>query len=178
MEEQANSINQKEYLLEKIYDKYKMEISRKERLESKANGYYTITGISFAAFLVIEPLLFSRGYLILFSGKEVFSILNYIFLITYMVVFIVSIIRLHNSYKPRLRGEFDPIENWNLLITRDETSFVESIKKNLIDVIESYLTMNDRTYKSLKLVSFLCLLNMFLIVAIFIVLIIGYCLKL
>jgi hypothetical protein len=178
MAEQENSIKQKEYLLEKIYDKYKMEISRKARLESKAIGYYTVTGISFAAFLIIEPLLFSGGYLILFSAKEVFSILNYIFLFTYIVVFIVSIIRLHNSYKPKLREEFDPIENWELLLTQDETGFIESIKKNLTVVIKDYLEMNERTYKSLKLVNLLCLLNMFLVVAILIVLIISYCFKL
>ena len=34
----------KTYLLEKIYDKYQMEISRKGRLEGKIIGYYTILG--------------------------------------------------------------------------------------------------------------------------------------
>jgi hypothetical protein len=164
----------KEYLLEKIYDKYKMEIARKDRLESKAIGYYTIVGISFAAFLVVEPLLFSRGYFIKFSFSEILAFLNYLIIATYLLFFIILVINLHKSYKPKIRPEFDPIVNWDTLIKLQDNTCIESIKIELAKIIKMYVENNNRMANRIQFVNNICLVNMMLIVAIFFILIISY----
>ena len=118
----------KKELLEKIYDKYQMEIARKDRIESKSIGYYTIVGIFFAAFLIIETLLFEKGILVKFSSMEILAIINYSLVILYLAIFLISIIKLHSNYKPKLRPEFDPIDNWDVLISKDDDESVDIIK--------------------------------------------------
>jgi hypothetical protein len=164
----------KEYLLEKIYDKYKMEIARKDRLESKAIGYYTIVGISFAAFLVVEPFLFSRGYLIKFTFFEILAFLNYLIIATYLLFFIILVINLHKSYMPKIRAEFDPITNWDTLIELQDETFIESLKVELVKIINMHAKNNGRMANRIQFVNNFCLMNMLLIIAIFIILIITY----
>lgn len=118
----------KYYLLEKIYDKYKMEISRKGRLESKTIGYYTILGIFFAAFFVIEPLVLEKELFILFSSKQILAIINYLSMFVFLVLFLMSIVILHKNYKPIARAEFDPISNWDTLAPLENEKFIESLK--------------------------------------------------
>jgi hypothetical protein len=164
----------KDNLLEKIYDKYKMEIARKDRLESKAIGYYTIVGISFAAFLVVEPLLFGRGYLLKFTFSEVLVFFNYLIIATYLLLFIMLIINLHRTYKPKIRPEFDPIVNWDTLVELQDDAYTETIKTELIKIIGMYVKSNGEMADRIQLVNNFCLINMLLIVAIFIILIISY----
>lgn len=164
----------KKELLEKLYDKYQMEIARKDRLEMKSLGYYTIIGIFFAAFLVIEPLLFGRGLLIKFSGKEILSIINFILIISYIALFVISIIKLHNNYKPKIRPEFDPIENWDTLVSKGEEESIELIKKELVKIIAYYEEKSGVFVKRLVLVNVLCIVNALIVVSIFIVLAASY----
>jgi len=164
----------KKELLEKIYDKYQMEIARRDRLESKSIGYYTISGIFFAAFLVIEPLLFSKGLLIIFNGKQMLSIINYILVISYIVLFIISIIKLHNNYKPKTRPEFDPIDSWDILVSKSEEESTELIKNKLVEIIALYDEINKALVKRLFLVNQLCIASAIIIVSIFIVLLTTY----
>jgi hypothetical protein len=162
----------KKYILDKIYDKYKMEISRKDRLEAKSLGYYTIIGIFFAAFSVIEPLLFSKGVLIKFDVFEIISIINYILIFLFLLIFISSIIILHNNYKPKNRQEFDPINNWSLLTSEPEEKTIEIIKKELEKIINNYEVNNKKIADSLMKINILCVINAFIIVMIFVFLII------
>jgi hypothetical protein len=169
-----SKIEKQSYLLEKMYDKYQMEISRKDRLESKAIGYYTIIGISFAAFLVVEPLLFERGFLLKFSFKEILSIINFLFCLCYLFVFIFLVIRLHNSYKPKKRPEFDPIDAYQKLLEQNEGDFVTPIKDKLESIISEYETKNKKVAETLGIVNHLCIANMLLVVAIFAILFLSY----
>jgi hypothetical protein len=164
----------KKELLEKLYDKYQMEIARKDRIESKSIGYYTIIGIFFAAFLVIEPLLFSRNILVKFSLTEVLAIINYFLIISYIIIFLIAIIKLHNNYKPKIRPEFDPIENWDTLIIKDDDESTELIKNELIKIIKYYEEKNAIFVKRLSFVNLLCIINAIIIVAIFVVLVTTY----
>lgn len=164
----------KKELLEKLYDKYQMEIARKDRIESKSIGYYTIIGIFFAAFLVIEPLLFTRNILVKFSLTEVLGIINYLLIVSYLIIFITAIIKLHNNYKPKIRPEFDPIENWDTLITKDYDESIELIKNELIKIIKYYEEKNEGFVKRLSFVNLLCIISAVIIVAIFVVLVTTY----
>ena len=164
----------KKELLEKLYDKYQMEIARKDRIESKSIGYYTIIGIFFAAFLVIEPLLFTRNILVKFSLTEVLGIINYLLIVSYLIIFITAIIKLHNNYKPKIRPEFDPIENWDTLITKDYNESIELIKNELIKIIKYYEEKNEGFVKRLSFVNLLCIISAVIIVAIFVVLVTTY----
>lgn len=162
-------IENKSYLLEKIYDKYKMEISRKGRLESKTICYYTILGIFFAAFLVIEPFLLEKKLFILFSSKEILAIINYLSMFTFLVLFLVSIAILHKNYKPISRPEFDPIGNWDTLSSLDNEKFIDALKHELIDNIEDVEQHNKGVAERLKFVNRLCVINVVAIMVIFFV---------
>lgn len=165
---------EKSYLLEKVYDKYQMEIARKDRLESKAIGYYTITGIFFAGFLVVEPILFNSGMLLKFSFKEILGIINYGLIVGYIVSFGISIVLLHNSYKPKLRPEFDPIENWDVLASKDEDEAITIVRDELVGIIKHYEEKNGQIVNKLMHINRLCIVSAGFIVAIFIVLILSY----
>jgi hypothetical protein len=167
----------KKELLEKIYDKYQMEIARKDRLESKTIGYYTIIGIFFAAFLVVEPILFEKGLIIKFSPKDILSIINYLLIIIYLISFIFSIFVLHQNYKPKIRNEFDPVSNWDLLVNNDkdnEEAEIEGIKTNLVEIIQSQNDVNMKMAVQLNLVNKLCIINALIIVLVFVVLLTTY----
>lgn len=159
----------KYYLLEKIYDKYKMEISRKGRLESKTIGYYTILGIFFAAFLVIEQLVVEKELFILFSSKQILAIINYLSMFVFLVLFLMSIVILHKNYKPIARAEFDPISNWDTLAPLENEKFIESLKHELIENIENVERQNERIAKRLSLVNMLCVINAGTVMIIFFV---------
>jgi len=162
-------------LLKKIYDKYKMELLRRDRLDSKSIGYYTILGIFFAAFLVVEPLLFSQGILAKFSVNEILSIFNAFLVIIFIIIFISSIFVLHNNYKPKKRTEFDPIENWDVLVNQEnEDIIIESIKKNLVQIIGEYEKENYRTALKLNVINKFCIASGIIIVLIFVVLVATY----
>ncbi len=167
-------IKHKDYLLEKIYDKYKMEIARKDRLESKAIGYYTVIGISFAAFLVVEPILFDRGYLPKLAIKDILAILNLLITIAYLAFFIFLITKLHQSYTPKIRAEFESIRNWDVLIGLQDESYIESIKNNLIEIIKEYEESNSKMANRIQVINNLCFINMLLVVAVLIILAITY----
>lgn len=167
----------KYYLLEKIYDKYKMEISRKGRLESKTIGYYTILGIFFAAFFVIEPLVLEKELFILFSSKQILAIINYLSMFVFLVLFLMSIVILHKNYKPIARAEFDPISNWDTLAPLENEKFIESLKHELIENIEIVERQNERIAKRLSLVNMLCVINAGTVMIIFFVYAISAILK-
>lgn len=167
----------KYYLLEKIYDKYKMEISRKGRLESKTIGYYTILGIFFAAFLVIEQLVVEKELFILFSSKQILAIINYLSMFVFLVLFLMSIVILHKNYKPIARAEFDPISNWDTLAPLENEKFIESLKHELIENIENVERQNERIAKRLSLVNMLCVINAGTVMIIFFVYAISAILK-
>ncbi len=171
---QENMIKKKEYLLEKIYDKYNMEIARKDRLESKAIGYYTVVGISFAAFLVVEPILLAQESLSKFSINDILVILNLLIIIIYLVVFALLVAKLHQSYMPKTREVFEPIKNWDTLVESQYESYIESIKINLKDIIEKNEKSNDKIAKNIKSINNLCLANMLLVVVAFIILFITH----
>jgi amino acid transporter len=165
----------KNNLLEKIYDKYQMEINRKDRLEGKAIGYYTIIGIFFAGFLVVEPIILGNSKLLFIpSFKELLAIINYILVLIYFVLFIYSIITLHNCYKPKTRPEFDPIANWEKLIAEDENRSNEMVKNELIKIIRIYEDKNYDTVKKLARINTVCIICALLMLAIFIILILSY----
>jgi len=165
----------KKELLDKIYDKYQMELSRRDRLDSKSIGYYTILGIFFAAFLVVEPLLFNQGLLIKFSIKEILSVLNIILVLVYIIIFITSIIILHDNYKPKTRTEFDPIANWDALINQENQDIViDSLKKNLVDIIEEYEKDNEKKARKLRIINMFCIISGMIIMSIFVVLVTTY----
>lgn len=157
----------KYYLLEKIYDKYQMEISRKGRLEGKIIGYYTILGVFFAAFFVIEPLVLEKELFILFSLKEILSIINYLSMLAFLVLFLVSIVILHKNYKPVSRPEFDPIGNWDTLISFENEKFIETVKHELIENIEDVERQNEKIAKNLSLLNVLCGINAGIVMIIF-----------
>jgi hypothetical protein len=163
------------YLLEKVYDKYQMEIGRKDRLEGKAIGYYTIIGIFFAGFLVIEPILLGNNKLLFVPTlKEFLAILNYLLIIAYIGLFIFSIITLHNCYKPKSRPEFDPINNWDKLLIADDKTSIEMAKKELIKIIQFYEEKNSEIVKKLIKMNLICIINAALILIIFIILVLSY----
>lgn len=165
----------KKEMLEKIYEKYQMELSRRDRLDSKSIGYYTILGIFFAAFLVVEPLLFTQGLLLKFSVKELLSMFNFVLMLFFIGIFIVSIFVLHNNYKPKNRPEFDPIENWNVLVSQEnEDLVIESIKENLVQIIEEYERENQKTANKLNIINKFCIASGLIIVLIFVVLVTTY----
>lgn len=165
----------KKELLDKIYDKYQMELSRRDRLDSKSIGYYTILGIFIAAFLVVEPLLFNQGLLIKFSIKEILSVINMILVLVFITLFICSIFILHNNYKPKVRTEFDPIANWDALVNQNnEDIVIESLKKSLVEIIAEYEKENEIKAKKLNIINMFCILCGIIIVVIFVVLITTY----
>ena len=167
-------IENKNYLLEKIYDKYKMEIARKDRLESKAIGYYTITGISFAAFLVIVPFLFEKGHFPILTIRELLGVLFLFVIAVYLVLFVIQIVNLHGCYKPKVRSEFQPIQNWDDLIKLQNESYIESIKVNLVEIIKQYEKTNSAMAERISRINNLCFVNMLLVLAVFIILVATY----
>jgi len=165
----------KKELLDKIYDKYQMELSRRDRLDSKSIGYYTILGIFFAAFLVVEPLLFNQGLLIKFSIKEVLSVLNILLVLVYIIIFIASIFILHDNYKPKTRIEFDPIANWDILVNQEnQDTVIDSLKKNLVDIIKEYEKDNEKKARKLRIINMFCIISGMIIMSIFVVLVTTY----
>jgi hypothetical protein len=84
------------------------------------------------------------------------------------------IFKLHNSYKPKKRPEFDPIENWNILIKQNDATFFISIRDELKKVIEEYLQSNKKIADRLQLSNNLCLINMLIVVCIFLIWVTNY----
>lgn len=165
----------KKELLDKIYDKYQMELSRRDRLDSKSIGYYTILGIFFAAFLVVEPLLFNQGILVKFSINEILSIINILSVLAFISLFLISIFILHNSYKQKSRTEFDPVANWDALVSQDnEDIIIESLKKNLTEIIIEYESENEVKAHKLNLINMFCIICGIIIVVTFVALIATY----
>ena len=64
------------FLKDCLFDSYNKELERKDRIESKALGFYTVVGIFFAAFIVLEPLLITNIASCL-SCHFIFIIINY-----------------------------------------------------------------------------------------------------
>lgn len=68
----------KYYLLEKNLRQISNGNFSKRKIGSKIIGYYTILGVFFAAFFVIEPLVLEKELFILLSSKEILAIINYL----------------------------------------------------------------------------------------------------
>lgn len=151
-------------LLDKLYDKYQMEISRKDRIESKSIGYYTIIGIFLAAFLVIEPILLEKGLLMRFELKDFLATFNCIIVFLFILLFIISIVILHKNYKPKKRKEFDPIENWDILKSASKQDSLNAIKEELIQIVKDYEKQNEIFSSRLIVVNRFCLIMAFLII--------------
>jgi len=93
---------------------------------------------------------------------------------SYIIIFILAIIKLHNNYKPKIRPEFDPIDNWDTLIAKNDDESTELIKNELIKIIKYYEEKNAVFVKRLTFVNLLCIINAIIIVAIFVVLVTTY----
>jgi len=145
-----NETLDKKYLLEKVFDNYDAEISRKDRLQSKVIGYYTILGIYFAAFLVIEPLFFERHFVVNLSLWDVLSVVNIILCIVFLVLMCYSIYGMHKCYKIQYRKAFDPVGEWDKLVNMKDAEARENIKNFLFNTIREYNNSNDEIVKVLK----------------------------
>ncbi len=163
----------KNYLIEKTYDMYKLEISRREKLENKAVGYFTIYGILLTAFLVIVLAAINGFWITDVSIKGIMSFLILVLSECFIILFVVSVFYLHKVYSPKKRPEFDAISNYDTLVGKIERKAFDEIRKNLIEIIKYYGESNELIANKLIMINFLAIISTYIIISIFVIYIIG-----
>jgi hypothetical protein len=158
------------FLLEQIYNTYQYETDRKGKLDSKAIGYYTIMGIFFAGFLVVEPILFDKGLLLVVSMKDVLVVINYLAILVFLGLFIWTVVLLHKDYVPKGRDVFAPEDNWEYLLNLSKENAILSMRDNLTAHIKLLAKGNDKNADMLKRINILCIINAIIVVVVFIML--------
>ncbi len=173
---ESNESTIKEGTTQDTYKKYNLltnclfweidkELSRKGRLDAKAAGYFSVLGVFFAAFLVIEPKLF-----------EVFEIIdkciclyltNFILVIIYIIFLFIIFIFLKLAYKPKSREEPLILQTWEVLLKERYGNVCESIKKPLFKLYEEIFQDNEDIAKNLNTAQMFLLLQAVIITLLF-----------
>lgn len=117
------------FLLNQLKDEYDYEIKRKELLESKALGYYTIIGIVLAGFIAIQIAIFQCTELaksIIYLNVSIFVIMSLCYLIFIILHFF--------SYKVRKLNVYSILDdNWNKVIDIMKISVEDSADSDTLD---------------------------------------------
>ena len=164
-----------EYISKDTYEKYNLlincliweydkEISRKGRLEAKTTGYFSLLGIFFAAFLVIEPKLIERIIDVCLCLHN----FNNLLVVLYFAFFIITFILLKDAYKPKARKEIKISKVWNELLECPYENICESIKEQLSHLNESFYQQNEKLAKKLDIVNICIMIQGAIITVLFI----------
>ena len=140
-------------------------------IENKALGYYTILGISFAAFIASFLNISTK---ILNFEQTLNGYMNAICLITcilYLVFVSIAIILLNKSFMPKDTLHHDVKNYWEELQLASDILVYDSLYKNMIVCLDFNRTENKKTVTCLKLVDYcmshLIVFNFLLIIKIF-----------
>ncbi len=140
------------FLLERLNDDYKSELARKDILESKALGYFTILGIILANIIAIQIAFFS--YKSMNSGIKA---INFIILIACSIFLLFFIINGFLCYRISNRKVFSVVgKNWNEIIDTSKESiemsnnkddnldlFIKTYRSEIKNIIENNKKIND-----------------------------------
>ena len=167
-------------LLDKLFDEYKAENARKDTLESKALGFYTIIGIILADVIALQ-IAFKKIKI------KILNNINIFILILLGIIYTIFIINNFILYKPKKRQNFSLSgENWNIYLKIGEEStsntnpnnkldeFIKSFKDNITGIINDNKQKNDILVKKIKAQSLLCFLSGLLLLINIIIFIIAF----
>lgn len=147
-------LSNKRIAFDLLIQKYSEELTRKDRIESKAIGYYTVLGISFTAFLVIVPFWLDK--LLTFSCTIQGSI-SYSFLLlsgSYIIVLFFAFISIHGIYKPKNRAEITPIAYWkNEISGKNKSDFLDEVYDHIVTTVQMNETSNNEMVALLERVN-------------------------
>ena len=143
---------------------YDKEVSRKGRLEAKTTGYFSVLGIFFAAFLVIEPKLIEKIIDVCLCLYN----LNNLLVVLYLAFFIITFILLKDAYRPKARKEIKISKVWNELLECPYENICESIKEQLSPLNESFFQQNEKLAKKLDIANICIMIQGAIITALFI----------
>lgn len=169
--EYVNNALRKKYLLEFVYSEYKSEIDRKYLIENKVFGYYTILGISFAAFIASFLYIITNDFnfeLTLNGYMSAFCVITGIF---YLIFMIITIILLNKSYRPKDTLHHDVKNYWEKLQNDSDIIVYESLYENIIECLDFNRAENKKIVDYLKRIDFcmfhLIIFNILLTIKIF-----------
>lgn len=137
-------------LMDCLFREYEREFSRKGRLDSKAAGFFSVLGLFFAAFLVIEPKLIE-----IFLERKICQclyVINLICVFAYIILFFLSFISLKEVYGVKERTEAKIIEVWDEYFKHPFDEVCESIKETINPLCNELLSGNEEYAKKLKTV--------------------------
>jgi hypothetical protein len=155
MRKEADLAQRKKYLLEYVYNEYSYEIERKYLVENKALGYYTILGISFAAFIASFIYIISNDYVI---GLSLNGFLNAICIpmsIIYVFFMLLIVFLLKRAFRPKDTEHYTIEEFWNKLQEHEDNLVYDSIYENLKKCLDFNREENKKIVKCLQLTDFL-----------------------
>ncbi len=172
------------FLMDKLYDEYKEETARKEKLESKALGFYTILGIILADIIALQIAFKS-------CENELLSKINIGILIILGIIYLIFIILNFISYKPKKRQNLSLLisQNWNAYVKITEIGvdnknqhnrlddFVMFFREDLKEKIKDNQEKNNNLVFKIKIQSILCLLSGILLFLNIILYIIYFCME-
>ena len=134
------------YLIGKIFDEHNQELQRKESLEAKALGYYTMLGIFFAGFIIV-----------FIEFVKIFTYINQIsqgifvfFAFMFMATFTIITQKLGGCYKPKDKEVFNIRENYFELMKYNEDIIANVLIDNFANIIPKNIKLNDSIVNSLK----------------------------
>jgi hypothetical protein len=173
--DQSQILKNGKYLLEKVFETYKMELGRKDRLESKMLGYCTVGGIYLTAFLVIETILLDKGYMIKFPlTREVLSFGNVVLCISFVISFGITIFNFLKCYKIKQRNTFDPVGEWDKLEGLQDKELIEAIRNLLFKIVPAFYETNEKNADALESVNKITIFNSIIVGLSFVLLLLHY----
>ena len=155
-------------LMDCMFRTYEREFSRKGRLDAKAAGYFSVLGIFFAAFLVIEPRLIE-----IFLERKICQclyVINLICVFAYIILFFLSFTLLKEVYGVKGRAEAKIIEVWTEYFKHPFDEVCERIKETINPLYKELLSDNEEYAKKLKTVQSYFLSQSIIIIFLFIIL--------
>jgi len=146
--------NRKRYLLEFVYSEYKYEINRKYLIENKASGYYTILGISFAAFIASLLYIFSNDFNFEQTINGYINGICLMTIIAYVCFLMITVILLNKSFSPKDTLHHDIKDYWEKLQDKSDLLVYDSLYVSLIGCFDFNRKENNKIVEDLKLVDF------------------------
>ncbi|WP_018527756.1 hypothetical protein [Alkalispirochaeta alkalica] len=158
--------------------KYSEEISRKDRIEAKAIGYYTVLGITLAAFLVIYPFWLEKQFRWSCDIHGILSAIMIVLLVGFLTVLTIAFINIHNVYKPKNRAEITPEQYWNEANSEiSEKTYLETVYNHVVETTQKNEEINNQLVLKAVTINNLILTLMIISVSICVLVFIAWIIK-
>ncbi|MCQ2754769.1 MAG: hypothetical protein MJ231_06950 [bacterium] len=145
----------KDFVFEKLYDKYVQDLNRRTNIENKILGFATVNGIILASFLLLQTTVLIN---IEVCKQNVFSMILYFSEIgsngAYGFFCVLTFIKIFDAYKPKKKYQFDLNGNWKTLQELDEEEGQEAIIEELRNDINKNEEINQKMVNELQDIHF------------------------